>query len=247
MTRENEKAEAEIRRLWDLDPGPRPGPKATHSARTIAKAGVKIADSEGLAAVSMRKVAAWLSVSPMSLYNQIPGKAELLELMIDEVSGEMLAPTSGAWLARAETVLWRNWEWYLQHPWLLQTDSYRPVLGPNVLQKYEIELAAFEGIGLSDIEMDFALGSLLAMVKGCAMSAIDADGMIKDGGDPAVWWETRKPALDALGMESRFPLATRVGSAVGAYANGPSAPKAALRFGFACWCSGITDARNRKP
>lgn len=245
VTTERDRANAEIKRLWELETAPKRGPKATHSARSIARAGIALADSEGFSAVSMRKVATRLSVSAMSLYNQVPGKAELLELMIDEVAGEMLEPTSGEWATRAETLLWRNWDWFLRHPWLVQTDSYRPVLGPHILQKYETELAVFEDIGLTDIEMDFALSSLLAMVKGCAMSAIDAEGLIKDGTTANAWWENRKPMLDALNIDSRFPLATRIGSAIGASADGPTAPKAVLQFGFACWRAGIADRIKR--
>jgi len=165
--------------------------------------------------------------------------------MIDEVAGEMLDPTNGEWATRAETLLWRNWDWLRRHPWLVQTDCYRPVLGPHILQKYEIELAAFVDIGLTDIEMDFALGPLLAMVKGCAISATDAEGLIKDGSSSSAWWDNCKPMLDALNIDSRFPIATRIGSAIGAYAHGPTVPKAALQFGFACWRAGIADRINR--
>src|SRR6476469_4341576 len=75
--------------LWrGLDPATR-GPKAKLTLDQLAAAGVGVADSQGLDAVSIRRVAAELGVGPMSLYTYVPSKVELLELMIDRVFGEI--------------------------------------------------------------------------------------------------------------------------------------------------------------
>ena len=68
------------------------GPKPRISLPDVVAAGVAIADAGGLAALSMRKVAGRLGVGPMSLYTYVPGRSELVELMIDHVYGEHALP-----------------------------------------------------------------------------------------------------------------------------------------------------------
>lgn len=62
------------------------------SVDRIVRAGIEIADAEGLAALSMRRVAERLGVGTMSLYTYVPGKAELLDVMLDTVYGETARP-----------------------------------------------------------------------------------------------------------------------------------------------------------
>lgn len=73
--------------LWG--PGPRPtrGPKPALSLERIARAGIEAADSDGLAAISMQRVAERLGFTKMSLYRYVPGKAELIALMTDTAIG----------------------------------------------------------------------------------------------------------------------------------------------------------------
>lgn len=233
-------AREEFRRLWEVEGALRPGPKSTQSARTIARAAIAIADAEGLQAVSMRQIAGSLSISAMALYNHVPGKAELLSIMIDEVASEMLEPTSGDWHGRATCIAWTNWQCLMRHPWLLSVESHRPVIGPNVLRKYDQELAAFDHLGLSNIEMDFALNSLLGLVRGCASTQIDANGVLKKRDQTDMeWWQVRQPLLEQLDIEHRFPLASKVGAAIGAHSSAPQSPEESFRFGLDRWLEGM--------
>lgn len=235
-------ARAEFRRLWEMEGALRPGPKSTQSARTIARAAIAIADAEGLQALSMRQIAGSLSISAMALYNHVPGKAELLSIMIDEVASEILGPTEGDWRSKATSIAWENWQCLLRHPWMLSVESHRPVIGPNVLRKYDEELACFEHLGLSDIEMDFALNSLLGLVRGCAATQIDANGVLKKRDQTDMdWWHVRQPLLEQLDIEHRFPLASRVGAAIGAHSSAPQSPAESFRFGLDRWLEGMTD------
>ena len=101
----------------------------------------------------MRKVAERLGVGTMSLYTYVPGKAELLDLMVDASVGPSTT-VDGRWRERLEQIAREQWERYHRHPWLLEITMVRPVLGPNVTARYEHELQAIDGIGLTDIEMD---------------------------------------------------------------------------------------------
>src|SRR5688500_18770488 len=74
--------------LWGAGSTPSRGPKPGLTVAAIVEAAIEVADTEGLAALSMRKVAEKLGKSAMSLYTYVPGKPELLDLMLDAVLGE---------------------------------------------------------------------------------------------------------------------------------------------------------------
>ncbi|MFC7716310.1 TetR/AcrR family transcriptional regulator C-terminal domain-containing protein [Nonomuraea recticatena] len=118
----------------------------------------------------MRRVAEKLGVGTMSLYTYVPGKPELLDVMLDTVYGETARPEDvpGGWRGRLEQIARENWALYLRHPWLLQVATSRPVLGPHTTAKYEYELRAIDGIGLSDVEMDSVITLVTGFVHGAA-------------------------------------------------------------------------------
>src|SRR5258706_15326925 len=74
--------------LWGV-PGPvRRGPKPSRTVDEVVQAAIALADTEGLAAFSIRRVAEALGLSAMALYTYVPSKAELLDLMFDRVAAE---------------------------------------------------------------------------------------------------------------------------------------------------------------
>ena len=93
------------------------------------------------ATLSMRKVAERLGVGTMSLYTYVPGKAELLDLMFDQAVAGANEHVDGAWRERLERIAHENWWRYHRHPWLLEITMVRPVLGPNVIARYDHELS----------------------------------------------------------------------------------------------------------
>ncbi|MFB8102474.1 TetR/AcrR family transcriptional regulator [Streptomyces sp. NPDC056007] len=76
--------------LWGTGDRPSRGPKPGLTLDRIVTAAVAVADAEGLSAVSMRRLSTELGTGTMSLYRYVPGKAELLDLMLDRVLGEPL-------------------------------------------------------------------------------------------------------------------------------------------------------------
>ncbi len=70
----------------------------------------------------MRRVAEQLGVGVMSLYTYVPGKAELLDVMLDTVVGEETQPdrTRGNWRSNLELRAREDWALYQRHPWVLQ-------------------------------------------------------------------------------------------------------------------------------
>src|SRR5687767_7327764 len=82
-----------IPRLWGKSPPGRRGPKPALSVAQIVEAAYVIADEQGLAAVSMARVAEALGCSPMALYRHVKNKDELLILLADRLCAELLAPS----------------------------------------------------------------------------------------------------------------------------------------------------------
>src|SRR5690348_482873 len=72
---------------WGVRGRPHKGPKPGLTLARIVTAAIGVADAEGLAAVSMSRVATELGAAPMSLYRYVTGKDELLELMVDTAMG----------------------------------------------------------------------------------------------------------------------------------------------------------------
>ncbi len=124
------------------------GPKQRVSVDQVVRTAIAVADEEGLPAFSMRKVADRLGLKLMSIYTYVPGRAELIGLMIDEVAGELeLPPHEGSLRQRLTGVALQIWQEYHRHPWLLQVENSRPWIGPHVCDRYEWQLAAIEGAG----------------------------------------------------------------------------------------------------
>ena len=121
------------------------GPKPAYTRADIAAAAVRIADAGGLDAVSMRHVAAELGCGTMSLYNYVPRKEDLYELMVDAVSGEheLWEPT-GDWRADMMRVARQTRSLMHRHPWLPRLMSQVYGFSPNALRYLEHCLACLD-------------------------------------------------------------------------------------------------------
>lgn len=230
--------------LWrhHVGEGPSRGPRPSLTVDQVVAVAIDIADAEGLPGLSMRKVAQQLGVSTMAVYTYVPGKAELIDLMLDTVYGEMDRPTAGrrGWRRRLETVARDNHALYDRHPWLAQVSTSRPPLGPNLMAKYEYELGAVEGLGLTDVEMDSVLTLVLQFVHSTAVSArAVAEAAALSAMSNQQWWAANEPLLSRVFDEEGFPIAARVGSAAGAAYGAAYSPAHAFEFGLHRLLDGI--------
>ncbi len=109
----------------------------------------------------------------------------------------------------------------------------RPVLGPNVIARYDHELAALDGIGLTDVEMDAVVSLLAGHVEGAARRALEsAHAERRTGQSDEAWWAARAPLLETLLEPERYPTAMRVGAAAGEEHNAAYAPEHSFEFGL---------------
>ncbi|SNS74703.1 TetR/AcrR family transcriptional regulator [Rhodococcoides kyotonense] len=221
--------------LWRV--GEKPS-RAGLTVDSIVAAALTIADADGIDAVSMRRVADALGVGTMSLYTHIPGRAELADLMVDSALGSLYSSvdepksaTSG-WRDGLRFVAERNWLLYQRHPWLLDAQGPRLVLGPNTNDKYEAELGVIDGVGLSDVEMDSVLTLVLTHVAGTARALVRFDRVREESGmTDAQWWDATAPVLARVMQRDRYPLSSRVGTASSTSYDAASDPVHEYEFG----------------
>lgn len=211
----------------------------------IITAGITIADEHGIEQLSIRKVAERLEVGAMSLYTYVPGKPELLDLMLDAAQANLYATEDiraecgGDWREAIRSIARVNWERYLKHPWLVDLSGRRPVLGPHIVLKYERELRALDGIGLTDIEMDSTLSLVLMHVESCArLRNATLHSQASTGMDDTEWWQQYAPALERITDWSRFPVSSRVGNAAGEAYQSAYSPEHSYAFGLETIISG---------
>jgi len=230
--------------LW-RDPAvvPRHGPRQGLSIDAVVAAATQVADTEGLDAVTMRRVAKTLGVAPMTMYTYVPGKAELLDLMLDAAYTNMpRLDTSGQpWPRRLAAIADENKALFESHPWAATISTIRPPLGPGMMAKYEHELSALEGLGLDDVLMDASLTYLLGFVQAWARAVTDARAVQHDTAmDDNEWWAASGPLLARVLDETAYPLAARVGSAAGAAHGSAYSPGHAYTFGLERVLAGLS-------
>jgi AcrR family transcriptional regulator len=157
--------------LWGRQPQPTRGPKPGLSLDRIVTTAIEIADAEGLAGLSMRRVAEELGFTTMSLYRYVPGKDELIELAVDAATGPRPDPPQGEW--RVDLGNWArlNLANYRAHPWALEVPITHPPMGPNQIDWMDWALQAMTGAGLSAEEMLSVLMLLSGYVRGQAQLA----------------------------------------------------------------------------
>ncbi len=230
-----------IRLLW-RDELPTPGQvgrprKVTLDA--VVEAGIRIADRMCTSEFGLRAVADELGVGTMTLYSYVATKEQLLELMVDRCRATMRAqPPRGSWRDGLAQVARDNLALLRDHPWLAHLESERAILGPGTLAKYERELAAVEPLRLDDVAKDAALALVIDFVR-ASSRAMEAAERERADESPEQWWAREGQLLASLGVEQRFPLASRVGSAAGAEARAAHDAHRAYEFGLAVVLDGI--------
>lgn len=168
MTSEDAGLSGRMDLLWGRRATPRRGPKPALTPERVARAAVDLADAEGLAAVSMQRVAAEFGFTAMSLYRHVPGRAHLLDLMTELALGEApAAPDPAAGWRTALTEWTRHVHAaFRRHPWVLETTTRVRPTGPRELSWMERPVAALAGTGLTGGERVDAAVLLLSHVRG---------------------------------------------------------------------------------
>ncbi len=221
--------------LW-RDPHQQPpvrrGPKPKVTLDAVLDSAIDVADADGLAALSMRGLAQRLGLATMSLYTHVPGRDQLVVLMVDHVLHRSdRPPHHDDARRRLEAVAQSAYDELGAHPWLLDVEGLRTWLGPHAVERYEWQLTAVDGLGLTDVEMDQAV----ALLDGIAATAVRSRHAVvaaerRSGQTELEWWRANAGALAELMGDRRFPLASRVGQAAGELYQAVSDPERQFRF-----------------
>ena len=105
---------------------------------------------------------------------------------------------------------------------------------------YDAELAAMDGLGLTDIDMDLVVSLLDDYVRGTARGAVEAaEALARTGISDQQWWQTYGPLLADVLDPARYPTAIRVGAAAGAEYGAAHDPARSFKFGLQRIIDGI--------
>jgi AcrR family transcriptional regulator len=198
---------------WGVRERPHKGPRPGLSLERIVAAAVRVADAEGLAAVSMTRVATELGTAAMSLYRYVSAKDELLALMVDAAYGpapagppEAAGPDGTGWRAGLSRWAWAMRDRIQQHPWALQIPiSGLPSL-PAEVAWFEEGLRCLAGTGLAEDEKGSAIILVSGYVRNAAMIGADIEAAIRASGKtPDEWMSSYARTLTQLADPQRFP------------------------------------------
>lgn len=115
----------------------------------VVRAAVELADADGIAALTMRKLGAALGVEAMSLYHHVSGKGDLVDGMVDALFAEIALPEGDGWRAalRARAVSARAT--LARHPWAIGLMESRIAPGPATLRQHDAVLGVLRGAGFA--------------------------------------------------------------------------------------------------
>ncbi|MFE7741697.1 TetR/AcrR family transcriptional regulator [Nocardia sp. NPDC057455] len=221
--------------LWGTGQRPKRGPKPALSLERIVAEAVALADAEGLANLSMQRLAERLGFTKMSLYRYVPGKAELVALMLDTALGTPPEMSAGAetpedaWRDRLAAWCETIYERFRAHPWSLEASVGLRPIGPNELAWMEAALSALAGTGLTTAERLDTIVLLTGHARSLAQQVrvVDADEFEKQ--------IAGQFAEMVAAAAERYPAAAAAFAEEGAVAGGAGA----LRFGIARILDGL--------
>ena len=245
-----------LRLLWHYDDGApsgsRRGRKQRLSVDDVVDAAIRVADRDGLPGLSMRLLATELGLGAMSLYTYVPGRDELVVLMVDRVLGRRELPAMPDDLRDRMALVARvQYQDCHEHPWLLEVSGMRAWMGPGASDRYEWQLSAVEGVGLDDIEMDQTVALLMGFAGNVARGQQHMRQDERTSGlTQAEWWAANADELGVVMAGREYPLAGRVGATTGEAYQAATDPAREMEFGLARIIDGLIsyiESKKRLP
>ena len=229
MTSADDPLPRALRLLWRQDSAaPRRSRGLTREA--IVTEAIDLADTDGLAALSMARLAERLGCGTMSLYRHVANKDELLTFMLAAAPGPApSAPEDADWAEALTNWALQLWKVYHRHPWILRAASAGLPADPGQLAWLDAALATLSDTGLTEREKLTAVIAVLIFTRGSAALAIEARD-VEDRQYPAL--------LRRLVTPERFP-ALAAAIAAGALDQPEEDPLTEFRSGLDQLVSGI--------
>ncbi|MET0134273.1 MAG: TetR/AcrR family transcriptional regulator C-terminal domain-containing protein [Kibdelosporangium sp.] len=176
----------------------------------VVRAAIAIADSEGLATLSMRRVATELGAATMSLYRHVSSKDDLVVLMADTVFGDMLtfpADRPADWRESLRIAARLMWAACNRHPWAAEVLSMsRPQVMPNAIVVSEWTLGVLRDLGFGVDDMMNIHLNLFGHVRGLAITLqAELQARQDTGMDNEEWLETQESGLTGMIQGGPYP------------------------------------------
>jgi AcrR family transcriptional regulator len=229
---------ADVTLLWGLRETTRRGRKPSLTIADITRAAVEIADTEGLAAVSMSKVAERLGNSTMALYRYVKSKDELLLLMSDlALESPPDLPDDVDW--RTGLTQWTRAVLSVlrRHPWTAQIPISGPPVGPNNLWWFDRALHALRDTGLAEEDKVGVVMGLLTFVHGEVRLSIDLAAGYQE--NPEAFGRQYGLALARVVDPRRLPALSKVITAGVFDADVPYDEEVEGEFGLSLYLDGV--------
>lgn len=183
---------------------PRREPRSALTRDRIVAEALRLLDTEGAEALSMRKLAAALGVGTTSLYWHVANRDELIELVVNEVNREIDVPDADGghdWREATGRFARSVRSGIVRHRWVVSELAHvvAAVPGPNLTQATERMLAVFEDAGFPLPEAERALNTVSAYVAGIALSEAALHGLLaRHGQTPQDWLDEMTRAADDI-------------------------------------------------
>ncbi|MEU8971048.1 TetR/AcrR family transcriptional regulator [Streptomyces monashensis] len=230
---------ASIEVAWGLREPSQKGPKRILSLGRIVDTAVRFADSEGIGAISMSRIAKELNSSTMSLYRYVSAKDELLPLMVDAVFGPPVPHPDPKprwrdglehWSRAYLTVLRR-------HPWVVRIPISGPPSTPHQIAWAEQGLRFLAPSGLSEARKMSSILLLSGLVRNEAQLADTYEAFAKPGRDGSETMLDYRRLIEKLADADRFP-AINAAMEAGVFDNSDG-EDAEFSFALTCALDGI--------
>jgi AcrR family transcriptional regulator len=206
----------------------RPGPKARIGRADLLRIAERVLDAEGLDAISMRRLASEVGMTPMAVYRHVPSKDALLEALVEHVLShvDFSAPRGTRWSEHARIAVRSLWRQMHQHPWLVSLLLRGPVLNRGVFRASESAFLVLREAGFDDETAIRVLRVLVGYTVGFASLAIARRGVGAE----------RYREIPADEFPMRASLAPRLGPF----------DKVQFEFGLDAIIAGLESHRSRK-
>ncbi len=151
-----------------------PEPIIPLSKGRILRTALRLADEDGIEALSMRKIAEKLDVTAMSLYHHVENKDEIIDGIVDLVISEMDVPQAGDdWKAAMRSRALSAHEVLLRHPWAIATIVRRINVGPAMIRYINGTLGCLVEAGFSYAMADQALNAMESHIYGFTLQELN--------------------------------------------------------------------------
>ena len=193
--------------LWEDRSPPTRGPKPSLTPDDVVKAAIEIADTDGLAAMTMQAVSAKLGLTTMAVYRYFPNKEALYDAIVDAGMGlpPQWTPARADWRGRLTQLSHAKREMLCARPWRAELPFVAAPHGPNWLSWLEALMDALADTGLSEADKGQMLSIVDGYTRGASDTAISLARARARGTSDAEWAAAVGADLGRAIGDPRFP------------------------------------------